>query len=80
MLTGQAHDLLDRLPGAGGGFRMHDRDQLGFAGCLKRGFGLGDNTLVLLHGEDGRVELGTAQKSILAARLLDAIESLMAGA
>jgi phosphopantothenoylcysteine decarboxylase/phosphopantothenate--cysteine ligase len=46
----------------------------------ERGFGLGDNTLVLLHGADGRVELGTAQKSVLAARLLDAIESLMEGA
>jgi phosphopantothenoylcysteine decarboxylase / phosphopantothenate---cysteine ligase len=46
----------------------------------ERGFGLRDNTLVLLHGEDGRVDLGTAQKSILAARLLDAIESLMEGA
>jgi phosphopantothenoylcysteine decarboxylase / phosphopantothenate---cysteine ligase len=41
----------------------------------ERGFGLGENTLVLLW-RDGRKELGTATKSELAARLLDAIEAL----
>ncbi len=43
----------------------------------ERGFGTGDNELVLLWGEDGRRELGRAEKSELAARLLDAIEELM---
>jgi hypothetical protein len=32
---------------------------------------------VLLWGADGRRELGSAQKPILAARLLDAVEELM---
>ncbi|MGA8576417.1 MAG: bifunctional phosphopantothenoylcysteine decarboxylase/phosphopantothenate--cysteine ligase CoaBC [Candidatus Cybelea sp.] len=44
----------------------------------ERGFGTGENSLVLLWGEDGRRELGTARKDALAARLLDAIEELMA--
>ncbi len=43
----------------------------------ERGFGTGDNELVLLWGDDGRRELGRAEKSELAARLLDAIEELM---
>jgi phosphopantothenoylcysteine decarboxylase/phosphopantothenate--cysteine ligase len=43
----------------------------------ERGFGPGENTLTLLWGEDGRRELGTAGKSALAARLLDALEELM---
>jgi phosphopantothenoylcysteine decarboxylase/phosphopantothenate--cysteine ligase len=43
----------------------------------ERGFGTGENSLVLLWGEDGRRELGTARKDELAARLLDAIEELM---
>jgi phosphopantothenoylcysteine decarboxylase / phosphopantothenate---cysteine ligase len=41
----------------------------------ERGFGPGENTLVLLW-RDGRKELGTATKTELAARLLDAIEAL----
>lgn len=44
----------------------------------ERGFGTGENSLVLLWGEDGRRELGTARKGELAARLLDAIAELMA--
>lgn len=44
----------------------------------ERGFGPGENSLVLLWGEDGRRELGTARKDELAARLLDAIEERMA--
>ncbi len=43
-----------------------------------RGFGTGENTLTLLWGEDGRRELGTAHKPALAAKLLDAVEELMA--
>ncbi|MBV9333979.1 MAG: bifunctional phosphopantothenoylcysteine decarboxylase/phosphopantothenate--cysteine ligase CoaBC [Candidatus Eremiobacteraeota bacterium] len=43
----------------------------------ERGFGTGENSLVLLWGEEGRRELGTARKEELAARLLDAIEELM---
>jgi phosphopantothenoylcysteine decarboxylase/phosphopantothenate--cysteine ligase len=43
----------------------------------ERGFGTGENSLVLLWGADGRRDLGTAQKDELAARLLDAIEELM---
>lgn len=43
----------------------------------ERGFGLGENTLTLLWGADGRNELGTAEKSQLAIRLWDAIEVLM---
>jgi phosphopantothenoylcysteine decarboxylase/phosphopantothenate--cysteine ligase len=43
----------------------------------ERGFGTGDNELVLLWGEAGRRELGRAEKGELAARLLDAIEELM---
>jgi phosphopantothenoylcysteine decarboxylase/phosphopantothenate--cysteine ligase len=43
----------------------------------ERGFGTGQNTLVLLWGEDGRRELGTAPKATLAARLLDAVEERM---
>jgi len=43
----------------------------------ERGFGTGDNSLVLLWGQDGRRELGTASKDVLAARLLDAIEELI---
>lgn len=43
----------------------------------ERGFGTGENSLVLLWGESGRRDLGTASKDALAARLLDAIEELM---
>jgi phosphopantothenoylcysteine decarboxylase/phosphopantothenate--cysteine ligase len=43
----------------------------------ERGFGTGENTLTLLWGDAGRLELGTADKATLAARLLDAIEELM---
>jgi len=42
----------------------------------ERGFGTGENSLVLLWGSDGRRELGTARKDELAARLLDAIQDL----
>lgn len=42
----------------------------------EKGFGPVENTLTLLHGKDGRVELGTATKNVLAARLLDAIVTL----
>ncbi len=41
----------------------------------ERGFGVGENALTLLW-KDGRKELGTAKKSELASRLLDAIEEL----
>ena len=43
----------------------------------ERGFGTGENALVLLWGEEGRRDLGTAEKEALAARLLDAVEELM---
>jgi len=43
----------------------------------ERGFGLGANSLVLLWGEQGRRDLGTAEKETLAARLLDVVEELM---
>ena len=43
----------------------------------ERGFGTGKNALVLLWGEDGRRDLGRAEKDLLAARLLDAVEELM---
>jgi phosphopantothenoylcysteine decarboxylase / phosphopantothenate---cysteine ligase len=43
----------------------------------ERGFGTGDNELVLLWGDDGRRELGRSDKKMLAARLLDAVEDLM---
>jgi phosphopantothenoylcysteine decarboxylase/phosphopantothenate--cysteine ligase len=43
----------------------------------ERGFGTGENELVLLWGEDGRRELGRSDKKTLAARLLDALEELM---
>ncbi|MDQ2865438.1 MAG: bifunctional phosphopantothenoylcysteine decarboxylase/phosphopantothenate--cysteine ligase CoaBC [Candidatus Eremiobacteraeota bacterium] len=42
------------------------------------GFGLVRNTLTVLWGRSGRRDLGTAEKSILAARLLDTIEELLA--
>lgn len=41
------------------------------------GFATGANTLVLLFGVQERRELGTADKTILAARLLDAVGELM---
>jgi phosphopantothenoylcysteine decarboxylase/phosphopantothenate--cysteine ligase len=44
----------------------------------ERGFGTGENSLVLLWGDDGRRDLGRADKATLAARLLDAVEELMA--
>ncbi len=40
-----------------------------------RGFGTGENTLIMLW-KDGRKELGTSTKAELAARLFDAIEEL----
>ncbi len=43
----------------------------------ERGFGTGENELVLLYGSDGRRELGRAKKAELAVRLLDAVEELM---
>ncbi|MGA9943966.1 MAG: phosphopantothenoylcysteine decarboxylase, partial [Candidatus Cybelea sp.] len=43
----------------------------------ERGFGTGENALVLLWGEQGRRDLGTAEKDALARRLLDAVEELM---
>jgi phosphopantothenoylcysteine synthetase/decarboxylase len=43
----------------------------------ERGFGTGENALVLLWGEEGRRDLGRAEKDVLAARLLDAVEELM---
>lgn len=43
----------------------------------ERGFGTGENSLVLLWGDDGRRDLGTARKEELAAKLLDAVEELM---
>jgi phosphopantothenoylcysteine decarboxylase/phosphopantothenate--cysteine ligase len=43
----------------------------------ERGFGTGDNALVLLWGENGRRDLGSGSKDALAARLLDAVEDLM---
>lgn len=45
----------------------------------ERGFGTGENALTLLWGSDGRRDLGPADKSTLAARLLDAVEELMQG-
>jgi phosphopantothenoylcysteine decarboxylase/phosphopantothenate--cysteine ligase len=44
----------------------------------ERGFGTGENSLALLWGDDGRRDLGRADKATLAARLLDAVEELMA--
>lgn len=43
----------------------------------ERGFGPGENELVLLHGDEGRRPLGRAAKNELAVRLLDAVEELM---
>lgn len=43
----------------------------------ERAFGAVENTLTLLYGTDGRVELGTGQKSALSARLLGALGTLM---
>jgi phosphopantothenoylcysteine decarboxylase/phosphopantothenate--cysteine ligase len=43
----------------------------------ERGFGTGENTLVMLWGEDGRRELGSAGKRVLARAVLDAIEERM---
>jgi phosphopantothenoylcysteine decarboxylase/phosphopantothenate--cysteine ligase len=43
----------------------------------ERGFGTGSNALTLLWGDDGRRQLGSAEKPELASRLLDAIEELM---
>lgn len=44
----------------------------------ERGFGTGDNALVLLWGSDGRRDLGSAPKAVLAARLWDALAALRA--
>ncbi|MBV8601789.1 MAG: bifunctional phosphopantothenoylcysteine decarboxylase/phosphopantothenate--cysteine ligase CoaBC [Candidatus Eremiobacteraeota bacterium] len=43
-----------------------------------RGFGGGENELVILHGEDGRIALGRGPKRELAARFWDAIAALRA--
>jgi phosphopantothenoylcysteine decarboxylase/phosphopantothenate--cysteine ligase len=43
----------------------------------EKGFGNVANTLVLLARDGSRIELGTADKATLAARLLDAIEGMM---
>jgi len=43
----------------------------------ERGFGTGDNALVVLYGGGERRDLGTADKRVLAARLLDALEELL---
>lgn len=42
----------------------------------QRGWGLQRNALTVLWGTDGRCELGEAPKSVLAARLLDCLQSL----
>lgn len=42
----------------------------------ERGFGTGENALVLLWGTDGRRDLGTGSKRELAARLWDALVEL----
>ncbi|MHB8433469.1 MAG: bifunctional phosphopantothenoylcysteine decarboxylase/phosphopantothenate--cysteine ligase CoaBC [Candidatus Tyrphobacter sp.] len=42
----------------------------------ERGFGIGENALVLLWGEREKKDLGKGEKALLAARLLDAIEEL----
>lgn len=42
----------------------------------ERGFGTGENELVLLHGRDGRVSLGRCAKRELAVRFWDAIAAL----
>lgn len=44
----------------------------------ERGFGTGENALVLLWGEAGRRDLGSGDKCALGARLLDVVEELMA--
>lgn len=44
-----------------------------------RGFGPVNNSLSVLWGKDGRLDLRDAPKDILAARLLDCIESLVRG-
>ncbi|MGA8534193.1 MAG: bifunctional phosphopantothenoylcysteine decarboxylase/phosphopantothenate--cysteine ligase CoaBC [Candidatus Tumulicola sp.] len=44
----------------------------------ERGFGTGENALVLLWKAGGRRDLGRGDKTLLAARLLDAAEELMA--
>ncbi len=43
----------------------------------ERGFGTGPNALVVLTRDGARIDLGTAEKNVLAARLLDAVERLM---
>lgn len=42
----------------------------------ERGFGTGENELVLLHGNDGRIPLGRGAKRELAMRFWDAIAAL----
>ncbi|MDQ2681344.1 MAG: bifunctional phosphopantothenoylcysteine decarboxylase/phosphopantothenate--cysteine ligase CoaBC [Candidatus Eremiobacteraeota bacterium] len=43
----------------------------------ERGFGMKENTLALLWATNGRAELGTARKSVLAARLIDRVTELL---
>ena len=42
----------------------------------ERGFGTGENELVLLHGESGRIALGRGAKRELASRFWDAVATL----
>jgi phosphopantothenoylcysteine decarboxylase/phosphopantothenate--cysteine ligase len=42
----------------------------------ERGFGTGENELVLLHGDSGRIPLGRSAKRELASRFWDAVASL----
>ena len=42
-----------------------------------RGFGTGENEIILLHG-DGRIPLGRGSKRELAARMWDALDGLRA--
>lgn len=42
----------------------------------ERGFGAGENELVLLHGDDGRISLGRSAKRELAIRFWDAIATI----
>jgi len=45
----------------------------------EHGFGTGTTTLTLLHGRNGRVELGTATKPVLAVKLWNALEEIFVG-
>jgi len=45
----------------------------------ERGFGTGENELIVLYGDDGRIALGRVPKRELAARFWDAIASIRTG-